>query len=341
MLIEEYEFHDLHQAGQAPMLVNMSLYKGYQKTADSDESRKSDNAQRVLRARNKTYEPGLVSLIANRSSGLESLFVQDDDYLIMLDLLRESAEKFSISYYALSLLPNQILMLMRPEEENLAQATRWIFSRYSAGFNQRYQRRGHLFGGPYRQSVCLDDTYLLAASVYIHTSPVCAGLVNSPNSYKWSSSPLYCSARPKKSFVDPGPVLQVIDSDQSAARKKYGLILRKALGAGPDHTLEQNGAIEKFCIRLADIFPDLFTKISKRAHEDGEQKASFLELARLERALKKMSKTSPRSRESREVRKYVVQQLLARGFRKTEIAERLGISPRSVFYILSPKPKKN
>ena len=318
----------------------MSLYKGYQKASDIEDPQISDNAQRVLRARNKTYEPGLVSLIAHRGSGLEPLFVQDDDYLIMLGLLRESAEKFSISYYALSLLPNQILLLMRPGEKNLVQATRWLFSRYAAGFNQKYQRRGHLFGGPYRQSVCLDDTYLLAVSVYVHASPVCAGLVNSPNSYKWSSSSLYCNSRSKKSFVDTGPVLRLVDADQAAARKKYGLILRKALGARPDHVLEQNGAVEEFCIRLADIFPDLFTGISKRAIEDGEQKASFLELARLERMLKKMSKTSAQSRESREVREYVVQQLLARGFKKTEIAERLGISLRSVFYILSSKSKK-
>ena len=132
---------------------SMSLYKGYQKAADAEESRILDNAQRALRARNKNYEPGLVSLLTHRSSGLEHLFIQDDDYLVMLGLLKESAEKFSISYYALSLLPNQIQILMRPMEKNLVYATRWIFSRYAACFNQKYQRRGHLFEGPYRQSV--------------------------------------------------------------------------------------------------------------------------------------------------------------------------------------------
>ncbi len=133
--------------------------------------------------------------------------------------------------------------------------------------------------------------------------------------------------------------MRLIDAEQSAARKKYGLILKKALGARPDHNLEQNGAIEEFCIRLADFFPDLFTEISKRAAEDQGEEVSFLELARLERMLKKKSQTSPRSRGSREVRKYVAQQLLARGFKKTEIAERLGISLRSVFYILNSKSK--
>ena len=35
-----------------------------------------------------------------------------------------------------------------------------------------YERKGHLFGGPYRQAVCLDDSYLLAVSLYIHLNPV-------------------------------------------------------------------------------------------------------------------------------------------------------------------------
>ncbi len=150
----------------------MSLYKGYQKAEDIEESRRSGKEQWKLRSRKKTYEPGLVSLITHSGTGSETLFVQDDDYLVMLGLLRESAEKFNISYYALSLLPNKILMLIRPGEKNLVQATGWIFSKYAAGFNQKYQRRGHLFQGRYRQSVCLDNAYLLAASVYIHVHPV-------------------------------------------------------------------------------------------------------------------------------------------------------------------------
>lgn len=134
--------------------------------------------------------------------------------------------------------------------------------------------------------------------------------------------------------------MRLIDADGSTARKKYGLILKKALGARPDHNLEQNGAIEEFCIRLADFFPDLFTEISKRAAEDQGEEVSFLELARLERMLKKKRQTSPRSRESKRAKKYIAEQLLARGYKKTEIAERLGVSRAAAYKILESKYTK-
>jgi len=40
-----------------------------------------------------------------------------------------------------------------------------LFSRYAMMFNRKYERKGHLFAGPYRQAVCLDDGYLLYIKV--------------------------------------------------------------------------------------------------------------------------------------------------------------------------------
>ena len=128
--------------------------------------------QRVFRARYKVDEPGFVSHITQRAAGGEPLFVEENDYLTMLGLLKESSQKFQICYYALCLMPNHIHILLDPQERNLAEAMQSIFSRYAARFNRKYERRGHLFGGPYRQSICLDNTYLLTASVYIHLNPV-------------------------------------------------------------------------------------------------------------------------------------------------------------------------
>ena len=71
------------------------------------------------------------------------------------------------------------------------EAMRNLFSLYARVFNKKYKRRGHLFGGPYRQAVCLDDSYLLSVSLYIHANPVRAGIVGAPQDYRWSSIRLY------------------------------------------------------------------------------------------------------------------------------------------------------
>lgn len=291
--------------------------------------------QRLFRARYKLRMPGLISHITQRAAGREPLFLGADDYLTMLGLFKESAVKFSLDYYALCLMPNHVHLLVKPREKNLSDAMRSIFSKYAAGFNRRFERRGHLFGGPYRQSVCLDDTYLLTASVYIHLNPVRASICEDAGDSRWSSSSLYCLNNPVDSFVDPGPVLGLINQDQAKARVRYKQILSKASGVEPKNALEHQGAIEKFCIRLAEIFPALFKRLGGKIVAKEPACPSLLELTELERRLKEMDGIRGRTLENKKARKYIVEQLLARGYKKTEIAEKLGISLRNVYYILN------
>jgi len=70
---------------------------------DLEKLQLKGNSQRVFRARYKIEEPGFISHITQRAAGREPLFVVDRDYLTMLGLLKESAEKFELSYYALML----------------------------------------------------------------------------------------------------------------------------------------------------------------------------------------------------------------------------------------------
>jgi putative transposase len=293
------------------------------------------NVQRVFRARQKINDPGLISHITQRAAGKEPLFVQDSDYLTMLGLLKESAEKFNLNYYALCLMPNHVHLLLEPAKKNLSDAMRSIFSRYAAAFNQKYQRRGHLFGGPYRQSICLDQTYLLSASVYIHLNPVRAGMVDNANAYRWSSSSLYCQEKSRESFVNPQPVLKLIHDDEPEARKQYKVILKTAHTSELDNAMEQEGAIEKFCVRLGEIFPRLFKKLGKKSPNFNDGQTSLLELTRLEQELQETDFSRSRSVQSKKAKKYIVEQLLARGFKKTEIAKRLGISRTSIYKILN------
>ena len=255
----------------------------------------------------------------------------------MLGLLKESADKFSLEYYALCLMPNHVHLLLKPEEKNLAEAMRSVFSRYAAKFNRRYERRGHLFGGRYRQSICLDQTYLLTASVYIHLNPVRGGLTEDPGEYRWSSSALFTGDNPGDSFVDPGPVLKLVDEDPALARRGYRQLLEKARGKEPENALEQEGAIEKFCVRLSEIFPSLYRKITRKSGKDQDQTSSLLELTELEQRLKELGSTRSKSEENKRAKKYIAEQLLARGYKKTEIAERLGVSRSAVYKILDTK----
>jgi len=168
---------------------------------------KQGKITRYFRATRKLNAPNIVSHITQRAAGKESLFLEDNDYLFMLGLLKESVQNYSLNMYGFCLMPNHVHLLFSTTEDNLYATMQNLFSKYAMRFNQKYERKGHLFGGPYRQAVCLDDSYLLAASLYIHMNPVKAGLVSEPISYRWSSYRLYCDEDAPKSFIDPDFIL--------------------------------------------------------------------------------------------------------------------------------------
>lgn len=291
--------------------------------------------QRVFRARQKIQAAGYVSHITQRAAGKEPLFLENKDYLDMLGLLKDAAHNFELQFYGFCLMPNHLHLLLEPRQANLSKAMHSIFSRYAKRFNQKYERRGHIFGGPYRQAICLDNSYLLAASVYIHLNPVRAGLTNKALDYRWSTCSLYCSSDPAASFVDPGPVLALLDEqDQAQARKHYATILQEASQEEPENALEQEGAITGLLSRLASMFPRLFKKMAKSGGQEGDPQQKIPDLVELEQELQGLASGKARSPETLQARKYLVQQLAARGYKQTEIAQRLQLSRKTIYNIL-------
>ena len=291
--------------------------------------------RRVFRAREKLNQAGLISHITQRAPGREKLFHEDEDYLAMLWLLKDTAQRFDLRFHAFCLMNNHTHFLLETTKDNLSQAMHSVFFRYGMRYNRKYERRGHIFGGAYRQAVCLDNSYFLTASVYIHLNPVRAGLVDRATDYRWSSCNLYCSHDAPRSFVSPDFILSLIDPDPDPAREHYSRLLRESGGFEPDNVLEQETAIEKLVSKLADIFPWLFKKeVLKEGNAEGSG-PKILEQPQLEEMISKVHNWKPRSAKTRHAKKYLVEQLLARGFKKTEIAARLGVSRKTVYNMLN------
>jgi putative transposase len=296
---------------------------------------KEGKIKRYFRATRKLNHPNLISHITQRAAGKEPLFLEKTDYLFMLGLLKDVADNASLRIYAFCLMPNHIHLLLSPKEGNLYDAMRDLFSRYAMQFNRKYERKGHLFGGPYRQAVCLDDSYLLAASLYIHLNPVKAGLVFDPLRYRWSSSRLYCEDDAPKSFIDPDFILHLLSEDQIEGKEKYRLLLKQGSELEAAHVLEQEDAIERFHLKLASVFPSFFKWIGKKKRI---ATSSGIDLAAMEELEKQIEaiRISPfdRKPESRKAKKYIIEQLIARGYKRAEIVERLGLSRKTVYNIL-------
>jgi len=290
--------------------------------------------KRYFRATRKLCTPHLVSHITQRAAGKEALFLEDADYLFMLGLMKEISYQFSLQIYAFCLMQNHIHVLLSPREDNLYDAMRNLFSRYGMRFNRKYARRGHLFGGPYRQAVCMDDGYLLAASLYIHLNPVKAGLAKSPETYRWSSCRLYCRDNAPQSFVNPDFILGLLSGDNRTPKAHYRLLLKKGMEIEAGHVLEQKDAIERFQSRIAGLFPSLFKHVAKKKQLAITSGIELPDMEELEEAIESVRKGDAHHKpEDRKAKKYLIEQLIARGYKREEIAERLGVSRKTIYNI--------
>ena len=296
---------------------------------------KQGKITRYFRATRKLNVPNIVSHITQRAAGKESLFLEDSDYLFMLGLLKEIAQNYSLNMYAFCLMQNHVHLLFSTTEDNLYATMQNLFSTYAMRFNKKYERKGHLFAGPYRQSVCLDDSYLLAASLYIHLNPVKAGLVSEPLNYRWSSCRLYCKAGTPKSFIDPNFILSLLSEKEIERKERYKLLLNKGIELKTEHVLEKEDAVERFRSKLASIFPFIFKRVDKTKQVAKSSGIDLMGQDELEEQIEAVNMSHfPDKPETRKAKKYLIEQLIARGYKRSEIAERLSVSPKTIYNIL-------
>lgn len=300
-----------------------------------DQTR-ATSVKRVFRAKRKLKVPGLVSHITQRAAGKEPLFLEDSDYLYMLGLVKAISEQFSLSVYAFCLMQNHTHLLACPKEENLYDAMRDLFSRYAMWFNKKYERKGHLFGGPYRQAVCMDDSYLVAVSLYIHLNPVKAGLCQDVLHYRWSSARLYCQDDAPKSFLDPYFILNILSGKGENGKEVYRNLLHRGVELETGQVLEQEDTIEHFRSKLVSLFPSIFKRISRG---NRSARAAGMNLVSMEALEEKIAdlKGIPFTKDpqTRLAKKFLIEQLISRGYKRGEIAERLGVSRKTVYNILN------
>ena len=302
---------------------------------DALELIRQGKIKRYFRARKKISFPGLISHITQRAAGKGVLFVEEADYLYMLKLLKELKEECDLKFLAFCLLQNHLHILIKQLQKNLSESMHDLFTRYAIYFNNKYNRIGHLFCGPFRQAACFDDYYLLAASIYIHMNPVRARIVDHYSKYRWSSWRLYCQPRNPDSFVDSHFILRMLNENISRAKKKYTGLLDKSGGFKAGEEREDTKVIGKFSAWLHKNYPGVFEN-KPAVEEEAILAEGYTCDKALDEAIARL-KGKKRLTEPGDIRArvYAVQQLKSRGFSAREIAGYLDISFSTVYAMLA------
>lgn len=109
---------------------------------------------------------------------------------------------------------NHFHLMVSTPKGNLSEFMRHFNISYTAAFNRRHRRVGHLYQGRYKAIVIDRDNYLLELSRYVHLNPVRVrplrerdfpAQVRHLEKYRWSSLGGYLDVQRKESWVTLRP----------------------------------------------------------------------------------------------------------------------------------------
>jgi len=151
--------------------------------------------------------PDIPHHVTQRGNRRETVFFEDNDYRVYIDLLGKAAKKAGTEIWAYCLMPNHVHLILVPShEDGLRAALGDTHRRYTKFINARNDWTGHLWQGRFG-SVAMDEDHLVNAVRYVSLNPVRAKLVKRASQWPWSSVKAHLSAT-DDTLVRVAPVLK-------------------------------------------------------------------------------------------------------------------------------------
>ena len=201
--------------------------------------------------------------IIQRGNNRQMIFADTQDFVTMLALLAENAQKFAVAVHAYVLMDNHFHLLATPATADalplMMQAVGRSYVRY---FNQRHGRSGTLWEGRYRSTLIETERYLLACMVYIDLNPVRAGMVAQPGAWQWSSHAHYLGQRIDK-LVTPHALYWALGNTPFAREAAYAGLVQAGIGCG-DQAALTDAALSGWALGDTEFVAELQKKSPRR-----------------------------------------------------------------------------
>ena len=149
--------------------------------------------------------------IITRGNQKQLIFRGENDYLKYISIVGRAKKKYGISLYAYCFMPNHIhLLIYSPLSRNISNFMHWVNRGYTAYFNTKYNKVGHLWQGRFVSKPIVNGIYLIYCATYIEANPVRASITKDIADYRWSSYKERCLAENFK-IIDG---MQIEDSEK-------------------------------------------------------------------------------------------------------------------------------
>ena len=119
-------------------------------------------------------ESGFEHIVA-RGIGRQLLFENQGDYEKYIAFIEKYSKEIGVTVCAYCLMSNHVHLLLFNREGMISQLMQKIGIAYSQYFNNKYDRRGHLFQNRYFNEPIKSERQLVRAFSYILNNPLKAG----------------------------------------------------------------------------------------------------------------------------------------------------------------------
>jgi REP element-mobilizing transposase RayT len=153
---------------------------------------------------------GAVYHVYARGNNKQAIFLDEDEFLEFIRLLRATVKRFGIVCHIYCIMPNHYHVVVETPAGNLSDAIHWLNCVYARWWNRRHARCGHVFQGRFKAQLVQRDEYVHTLSWYLHLNPPVSGLVEAPADWPWSSYRAYAGLDQPPDFLQTSLVYGVI-----------------------------------------------------------------------------------------------------------------------------------
>jgi putative transposase len=128
-------------------------------------------------------------IIVNNISSIISNFVKHKKFNLSDKTKNKITRNRTVELVSFSIMPNHFHLIVRElEEGGISKYMQKVLMAYAKYFNEKYEKSGHVFQGPFKAIHIEDDSQLLYTSAYIHRNPrKLKEWKNKEHLYPWSS----------------------------------------------------------------------------------------------------------------------------------------------------------
>ena len=177
----------------------------------------------------RIFTPDLSLHVIRRGVNRGAVFDDDADRYHFLHDLQDAAEDHQVSVHGFVMMTTHYHLLVTPKEERSLQCMmKTLGEEYVRHYNRRHDRIGTLWAGRYRAIAIEDERRWLTCLRYIEQNPWRAKMVDSPESYRWSS----CRAHALGEVVEwlvPHPLYLALGATPDERQAAYRAIVCEGL----------------------------------------------------------------------------------------------------------------